>query len=259
MIIFFLQSCGPSQDEYDALKKKNEKLKAELDECRHGAEKLHSQMKIAFEKENFVECKSIYSEMEKRHPESEYFEKVKSIYDKVVEIQEKRAEQARIEAKRKRKEKLKALNKLRKDHDDVSGITWYKNPYFTHYNNTNLTSLYIGDKNNNRWLRLKMSYSGDDWIFFKKAYLSYEGNTKEVPFDDYDDKETDNGSGGVWEWIDVSVSSDLESFLRDFAKSSQAKMRLKGKYTRTRRLTWKERQGILDVLNGYDALEDGIK
>ena len=99
-----------------------------------------------------------------------------------------------------------------------------------------------------------MSYRGDDWIFFEHAYLSYDGNTKEIIFNKYDDKESDN-DGGVWEWIDLTVNKDVESFLREFAKSKNAKMRLTGKYTKTRKLTYNERKGILDVLNGYDVLE----
>ncbi len=67
-------------------------------------------------------------------------------------------------------------------------------------------------------------------------------------------KKSDNGTK-VWEWIDVSVSSDsMITFLRNFAKSNDAKMRLSGKYTNTRNLTWNEKQGIIDVLNAYDVL-----
>ncbi len=158
-----------------------------------------------------------------------------------------------------RQQKLKALKKLKKDYDDVTGITWYKNPYFIHYNNRNLTSIYIGHSKTSTWLRLKMSYRGDDWIFFEQAYLSYDGNTKEIIFNKYSDKETEVGYGGiVWEWIDISVSSDTERFLRKIVKSKNAKMRLSGKYTKTRNLTWRERQGIIDVLNGYDVLKQGI-
>ena len=69
-------------------------------------------------------------------------------------------------------------------------------------------------------------------------------------------KETDNSGGNVWEWIDVSVDKGLENFLREFAKSKNAKMRFSGKYTKTRTLTYNERRGIIDVLNGYDALNE---
>ena len=104
-----------------------------------------------------------------------------------------------------------------------------------------------------------MSYKADDWIFFEKAYLSYDGITKEIVFDSYNEKETDNDSGGISEWIDVKVSIDTESFLREFSKSKKAKMRFSGKYTKTRTLSYNERRGILDVLNGYDVLETGIE
>ena len=155
-----------------------------------------------------------------------------------------------------KKEKLKSLNKLKKNFDDVSGITWYKQPYFTHYNNRFLTSIYMGEESSSKWLRLKMSYSGNDWIFFDNAILSYDGNSKTISFDKYKDKETDNSGGNVWEWIDVSVDKGLENFLREFAKSKNAKMRFSGKYTKTRTLTYNERRGIIDVLNGYDALNE---
>ena len=107
------------------------------------------------------------------------------------------------------------------------------------------------------YLRLQMSYEGDDWIFFENAILSYDGNSKTIYFDEYTEKDSDNGYGGrVWEWIDVSVDYGLENFLREFAKSKNAKMRLSGKYTKTRTLSSNERKGILDVLNGYDDLKE---
>ncbi len=184
-------------------------------------------------------------------------EKEKAEKDRL--LAEKKAKEAKLKAEKEKQQKLKALKKLKKRHDDVSDVTWYKNPYFTHYQNKNLTSVYIGHSGTSTWLRLKMSYQGDDWIFFKKAFLSYGGNTKEIIFNEYDDKKSESSGRGVWEWIDITVSSDIEKYLRGFAKSKNAKMRLSGKYTRTRNLTWSERQGIIDVLNGYDALKQGIE
>jgi len=257
-IIFALGACSDKEKEAE-LENRITELETQLDDCKNGADKLLAKMKIAFEEEDFESVKTIYSEIQNRHPETEEFKEAKSLHDKVLDIEEeKRKEEERIAAKEKA-EKLKALNKLRKKYDDVSGITWYKQPYFTHYTNTNLTSIYMGDNGSSRWLRLMMSYKGDDWIFFERAYLSYDGNTKEIVFDKYDDKETENSGGGVWEWIDLTITKDVEMFLREFAKSKDAKMRLTGKYTKTRNLTYNERQGILDVLNGYDALDQGIK
>ena len=100
---------------------------------------------------------------------------------------------------------------------------------------------------------------GDTKRFCNIDRSKSSNETNENVFNEYDDKETENSGGGVWEWIDVSVSSDVLPFLRDFSNSKNAKMRLSGKYTRTRNLTWNERQGIRDVLNGYDAIKQGIK
>ena len=246
--------CTNEKREKELLNKISE-LETQLDDCQNGADKLHARIKIAFEKEDFELCKSIFQEMEKRHPNSELFLDVKNIYQKIITIEKKNEEERRKQAEKEQSEKLRALNKLKKEYDDVSGITWYKQPYFTHYTNTNLTSIYIGDNGTSQWLRLMMSYKGDSWIFFEQAFLSYDENTKEIFFDKYNDKKTENDSG-VWEWIDVTVSKDVEAFLRDFAKSKNAKMRLSGKYTRTRNLSSNERKGILDVLNGFDALKE---
>lgn len=269
IIIFAISACSDKKKELE-LQNRISELETQIDDCKNGADKILAKIKIAFEEESFENVKTLYADFQNRHPESIEFQEARSIHEQVLEIEENRrieaeriAEEERKEAERlaekERAEMLKALNKLKKSHDDVSGITWYKQPYFTHYTNTNLTSIYLGENGSHRWLRLMMSYQGDDWIFFERAYLSYDGNTKEVLFDKYDNKETDNSGGGVWEWITVSVTNDMEMFLREFAKSKNAKMRLSGKYTKTRNLTYNERQGILDVLNGYDALNKNIK
>lgn len=233
-------------------------LETQLDECMNGSDKLLARLNVAFDEKNYNLSKSIFEEIKNRHPESAEYEKAVQIANKIEAIEkQERIERERAEAAIKA-EKERALKRLKKDYDDVSGITWYKQNYFTHYTNTNLTSIYIGTKDLSQWLRLKMSFQGDDWIFFENAYLSYDGNTKEIKFDKYRDKET-NVRNGVSEWIDVSIDSSTEEFLRSFAKSKNAKMRLSGKFVKTRNLTKNERQGILDVLNGYDVLKSRFK
>lgn len=256
--IIVLGGCSDKKQVLE-LEKKITELETRLDDCENGAEKKLAKIKIAYDEGKFENVKTLYSELRNRHPESKEFIEATSIYELVLEFEEnKRKEEERLAAKEKA-EKLKALNKLIKRYDDVSGITWYKQPYFTHYTNSNRTSIYMGDDGSKRWLRLMMSYEGEDWIFFERAFLSYEGNTIEIIFSRYDDKETENSGGSVWEWIDLTVTKDVEIFLREFARSKDAKMRLSGKYTETRKLTNNERQGIIDVLNGYDVLESEKK
>ena len=85
------------------------------------------------------------------------------------------------------------------------------------------------------------------------AYLSYDGNTFEILFNEYNDKKTEIGSGRVWEWIDVSVTNETLAFLKEMVKGKTLKMRLSGKYTETRTLSYSEIEGLKDVLLAYDV------
>ncbi len=77
-----LMGCDNKQRETKLLEK-IEQLENQLDECRNGAEKIHSKMKLSYEQKDFKLCKSLYSEMEQRHPDSQLFTEVRSIYDNV--------------------------------------------------------------------------------------------------------------------------------------------------------------------------------
>lgn len=252
--LVLLEGCMVDTSKQTELENRIKELEIEIDDCANGSDKLLAKIQVAYNDENFDEVKDLYALLESRHPESAEYVEAKKLHAVIIEREEKeREEKIRLE-KKERDEKLASLNKLKKNVDDVSGITWYRNPYFTHYSNSNLTSIYMGVKNGQKYLRLIMSYKGDNWIFFKNAFLSYDGNTKEILFNEYQEKKTENEAGGVWEWIDVQVDNSLITFLKEFANSKNAKMRLSGKYSETRTLSYNERQGILAVLNGYEAL-----
>lgn len=223
------------------------KVMPELEGYRNSPEKLCSNIDELYKAGDIYELKSIKDKLEKYHPESKVYAMVKDLVSKYEKEQQEKANAEK-------KERLQAVNKLRKKYDDINHITWYENPYFRHYTNTNYTSIYIGQDESSIWLRLMMSYEGEDWIFFESAYLSYDGNTFDIPFDKYRDKKTENDTR-VWEWIDVRVSDDLLAFLRKMVNGKSVKMRLSGKYTNTRKLTNTEIKAIKDVLLAYDVLE----
>ncbi|MFU2376985.1 MAG: hypothetical protein ACM687_12850 [Bacteroidales bacterium] len=223
------------------------KIMPELEGYRNSPEKLCSNIDELYKAGDIYELKSIKDKLEKYHPESKEYTIVKDLVSKYESEQLKKAEEEK-------KARLKAVSKLKKKYDDINHTTWFYNPYFTHYTNTNHTSIYMGKSESSLWLRLKMSYEGDDWIFFDTAYLSYDGNTYYVPFDEYRDKKTENDTR-VWEWIDVNVDDEMLSFLRKMVNGKSVKMRLSGKYSHTRNLTSSEIKGIKDVLIAYDVLE----
>lgn len=224
------------------------KVIPELEGYRNDPVKLCSNVDELYKSGNVDELNVIKDKLAKYHPESEQYTKVSNLIEKYEAEQIKKAEAEK-------KARLKAVSKLRKKYDDINHITWYYNPYFTHYTNTNYTSIYIGQSESSLWLRLMMSYEGDDWIFFESAYLSYDGNTYYVPFDKYREKETENDTR-VWEWIDVSVNDELLSFLKKMVNGKSVKMRLTGKYSKTRNLSSTEIKAIKDVLLAYDVLKN---
>ena len=239
------------ESENTMLRDKITELEKELEIYRFSPEKLCANIDELYRDDNWDSLHAIKVQLEYYHPEAKELAKVKQLLSKLEKNRKTKAE----EMHRKR---MRAVNKLKKKYDDVSNITWYYNPYFTHYTNTNLTSVYMGEKEGTVWLRLEMSYTGDDWIFFETAYLSYDGNTLPIVFDRYKDKESDNSGGSVWEWIDVPVDDEMLSFLKEMVKGKSVKMRLSGKYTKTRNLSTNEVRGIEDVLLAYDVLKNGI-
>lgn len=203
---------------------------------------------IEFLKSDLVDlANNTFRELETDHPD---FERLSEAEVLITDAKRKNE----IAAEEQEKRKIKTLSKLKKNYDDISGITWYTQHYFTHYVNRNLVSVSMGQRSGGApWLNLTMSYAGSDWIFFEKAYLSFEGNTMEIPFNHYKDKKTDVVDGGICEWIEVH-STDI-SFLELLSESKAAKVRYSGKYTKTRNLTANERKGINDVIEGYYALK----
>lgn len=256
VVIFVMTfiACGPSQAEYDKLVKANESLqqeiqslKTEIENYQNTPDKLYKEAEQFIKAKDRVGLQEVINKFLKYHPTSNEYIKAQSALDKLTE-----AENARIKAEEAKR--LQAVNKLRKEIDDINGITWYYNPYFTHYNNSNHVSIYMGKREHGKpWLRLIMSYYGDNWIFFDSAYLSYDGNTWEISFNEYEDKKSDNDSS-CWEWIDVGVDEYLLAYLKEMVNGKTLKMRLRGKYQKDKVLSTAERNAIKDVLLAYDVL-----
>lgn len=261
LVIPFLLAGCVGQVEHEKVLKQNQELKAQIEQLtkelngyKNDPAKLLQQAQDGLTNEDESALMSACESLKLYHPESNERKQADDLYAQYAVIKRKKIEEQQQAIAKAEKERLAALNRLKKKYDDISGNTWYQNPYFVHYNNSNLTSLYMGENNNSVWLRLVMSYTGEDWIFFKHAYLSYEGNTIEIPFDEYREKKTDNDTE-VWEWIDVTVSDSMLSFLRKMVNGKTPKMRLSGKYEKTRNLSTNEIKAIRDVLAGYDTLK----
>lgn len=255
-------ACGPSKEEYNSLQQENAKLtntidslNRELDAYKYSPAKMLADAEEAAVQENKTKVNNILSQLMKYHPEAEECKKIQKLRDDLISKEKARAETERVKKEKEKQARLAIVKKMKKKVDDVDNITWYKNPYFTHYIDRTLTSLYMGESASSVWLRLKMSYGGDDWIFFDHAYLSYDGNTHEFKFSGYQDKKTDVDGGWVSEWIDINVGSEDLAFLRQMVNGKSIKMRLSGKYTKTKQLSANEVKAIKEMIMAYDALK----
>ena len=264
-------SCGSSkedmnklQNQIDSLKQENADLKDDLIGCQTDPDVFLTCAKDALAKNDREAVESLCGKLLKYHPNAKECLEAKKLLEQIdanaaaeVKRKAKEEENKKEQAKEEQKRRAKAVSKLKKKYDDVSGITWYKNPYFTHYTNSNHTSVYIGKEGSSVWMNLLMSYEGENWIFFERAFLSYDGNTYEVQFNEYENKKTENSGGDVWEWVTVEVDEPLLVFLKKMVKGKTLKMRLTGKYSHTRNLTSTERKALEDVLLAYDVLKNG--
>lgn len=177
----------------------------------------------------------------------------------------------RKEAKRKKKQeeknkkvklaKTQAQKLVKGKTDEFSGITWYENRRFTHYISYNRISLYIGysPETHESWLRLKVSYSGNDWIFFNNIRLLCDNDkTMDLNFSYFSDKETDVlGGGDVSEWIDIPVNSSDLIYLKEFAKSNKSKIKFTGdKYYKKMTVSSTQKRAMLEVIEAYEILKN---
>lgn len=224
------------------------KMAEELSGYKNSPENLCADIEQLLKTENLSKLVKIQRQLKKYHPACSQLQTVNEYIQNVQEIQQKR--KAAEKAKR-----MQAVNILRKKYDDVSGMTWF----FSKKAKSTGTycQLYLGKSDSGGLvLRMEMQYHGESWIFFEQAYLSYDGNTKEIVFDKYKDKETEV-SGGVWEWIDVNVDDDI-SFIRKMVNGKNVKWRLDGRYTETRKFSAQELAGMKEVLLAYDVLKNGL-
>jgi hypothetical protein len=220
---------------------------AELDDFKFAAEHLLSLAEAALKKEDLKEAQRIADLLAEKHPGTKEADRatevVKLIGQKIVEREA--AEKTRIAS---------ATSKMRKETDDVRGVTFYEDKSTTQYNNANSFHLYIGQKDAQEWLRLRIQYAGDDWLFIENYVIKADGQTFDFS-PDYSEVERDNGSGGVWEWYDREVTQSDVKMIQAIIASKSTTLRYNGQqYYSDRPITAAEKKALQNVLDAFVAL-----
>jgi len=83
--------------------------------------------------------------------------------------------------------------------DEIEGITWLSPRVADGYKTA--VYLYIGQKSSEPWLRWKIRYYGDDWLFVRRYRIKMDDSepTTLLPTEEID---RDNSGGSVWETFD---------------------------------------------------------
>jgi hypothetical protein len=265
ILIALLISCGGvSQKEYDSSKAENEKLKKEIEHLKFVPNKLLNQAKVYIERKDLIKAKEELNTLLDKHPASQQAAEAKNLLVSVEnEFKEQKLaeEKAKLEKVKAEKERLaNATKKLRTNYDDIKGYTWYYDKGTPQYANYNSFHLYMGkEKSGKPWLRFRIQYAADDWLFIE-SYLIKTNNESYTISTSYGEVETDNGSGGIWEWYDVVMDNRLYNIVKDVINSKTVKLRCNGKqYYKDRTLTETEKQGLQNILDAYEALGGNTK
>lgn len=206
------------------------------------AARLLSDAKDFINDREFAEAKFALVDITNDHPNSKEAKQADSLI-KIVD--------ASIE-ELKEKQLSQIKRKLRKNVDEMEGNTWYYDKTTTRYNNVNSFHLYMGTSETSApWLRFRIQYAGDRWLFIQKYIIKTDNNT--YNFVPSKRVERDNQGGKVWEWFDESVSKKTYLMLVDVANSKSAKLRLSGRqYHKDKIISSKQKQALKNIIEAHE-------
>ena len=149
-----------------------------------------------------------------------------------------------------RERKKTAVAAMRKDEDKLENTTWYADKSSPKFNNVDAFYIYFGEKEGNRWLRLRAQYHDDRWLFAHSFTVYADGK----PFEYNGVKFERDHRADIWEWYDDGVDArDLE-MIRAVIKSKEATIRYNGRqYRDDRTISTAQKRALQRVLDAYEA------
>jgi hypothetical protein len=170
----------------------------------------------------------------------------------------KKEEEEKKAAEKKQRELEAKLKKLEKNFsvkkDEVEGRIFLRNKAFpVHTNSRSCIFPYIGKSGSHKWLRAQIQYTSDDWLFVERLIFSIDGEKIVKNFSHFD-WQRDNGSGGIWEWVDLSADLDMETLLEKIANSKKTILRFEGRqYYNDLTISASDKKAILETMEYYRA------
>lgn len=174
---------------------------------------------------------------------------------KAEKLREIALDKKEIADKAKKVKLKKAKSYLRVKADEMEDNTWYYDKSTPGYNNRNSFHVYLGQNLSGNWLRFRVQYYADDWLFINKLIIKTD--TNKYTYIPKSTPERDNADGKIWEWIDDSVSESELAMLKDVATSKKVKIRFNGsQYYKDKTVTSNQKRGLRHILDYYELLND---
>ncbi len=103
------------------------------------------------------------------------------------------------------------------------------------------------------YFRLRTSYSGENWIFYKRVTLLGDNGAKIIINTDHPEKKTDVVSGGVREWSDNALSS-MKEMVIELSHASSVQVRFDGQYQVNFNMTASQLLSLKDISAQFQYL-----
>ena len=141
------------------------------------------------------------------------------------------------------------VSKMKKTTDDFNGNTFYKHPNAPRYaNSRTYFQPYVGSNGSQVWMRFEVHYTDDEWLFTDTVAFNIDGQIIRLPAGKYDWKR-DNGSGDIWEWLDLAVDDEVRNLIEKIAASKKTVAQFDGSnYRRNITVGETDKQVMRDML-----------
>ncbi len=190
---------------------------------------------------------------------------IKYLNDKIETFKKNGVSASKIEAIKSKKDSLitaktSEYQKMIKDlsnnfsikKDEFQNVTWYTPKSVSRYY-ANDFYIYFGVNSGVLTKpRFVISYTGDDWLFWKEAILLIDGES--FSYNPIETPKRDNDGGKVYEKSDAVLHESFMSKLYLFKEAKTVKYRLQGDYYKDFTLSNQRKKDILNSLKLYELM-----
>ena len=153
--------------------------------------------------------------------------------------------------------KKMAYEALVREYDKEGRILWYRDASSPQYESAPAFYLYLGQRADELWMRMRIQYSGYDYLFINQVLIDTDQGG--YAFTPKEKVQRNHGNKLVWEWMDESYSEDMYDMLYDMAHSEKVSIRFIGASAfEEREMSVEEKLALRRVLKAWDLSFDPL-